>query len=395
MITVSEARATVAANVSPGSTEQIPLARAGGRILRQAVAAERPAPPFNRVMMDGLALCAASWARNKGFAAQQQLPAGIMPPPLQDTDSVFEVMTGGLLPPGCDSVVPIEWCRREGDAWIIDPPREETIQPGRFFHAQGSDGPAGRTVLAEGARLGPAELAAAATEGACTLVVNRLPRIHLITTGDEIVPPEQRPGPAQIRGSHAVALTELLLRCSQAQVAHHHVPDAPDALAAAVASALPESDFLLLTGGVSRGRWDLVPELLQSAGVEQLFHRVSQRPGKPLWFGKCSDCLVFGLPGNPNSAQVCARIYVAPALDLWRGARPRPAPAMPIESLPERHGELTLFVPLWPASGGRLMAIQPATSGSLHAFCGSIGLAELPPVGEPSLPTVHFWRLCQ
>jgi molybdopterin molybdotransferase len=390
MIPVSEARAIVCAHARPGPTEQRPRSQSGGSILRAPVHAEAPAPPYDRVMMDGLALRAAAWAPGARFTLQASVPAGHPPPRLRRSDAVIEVMTGGCLPPGCDAVAPVEWCRGEGSARVIEPPAGENLRSGLFVHAAGSDGAAGRLVLAAGTALGPAELAVAATEGADPLVVNRRPRVHLITTGDEVVAPDQRPGPGQIRGSHAAALSELLRRHGQAELRHRHVPDDRSALQEALAELLPTADMLWMAGGVSRGRWDLTPDALERAGVRPLFHGVAQRPGKPLWFGAAPGCLVFGLPGNPNSALICARVHAMPALDLWRGGLPPPPFQAPIRGLPAVHPGLTCFHPLWRDADGGWRAVSPATSGSLHSVCGSVGIAECPPDPECA-PLIHVW----
>lgn len=391
MISVAKARSILKASIEPGPTEKVSLSSAGGRVLRTAVFADAPAPPFNRVMMDGLALRTDAWQADKHFRHQLQVPAGSVPPPLQDAGSVIEIMTGAPLPQGCDTVAPIEWCRRSGNDWVISPPQGEAPKPDRFITRKGSDGDTGREVLSAGQRLGPAELAIAATEGACMLEVNRLPRVCLITTGNEVVPPEQQPGPGQIRGSHAVALAELICRHGQVEWSHHHVPDEVEIIGKAITEAISEADFLLLTGGVSRGRWDLVPEAMHDAGVSCRFHRLAQRPGKPLWFGQSASCQVFGLPGNSNSALVCARAYIVPALDAWRGAKGAPSLTVPFDALPGPHRELTLFHPVWLTATGRLRFGQPQSSGSLHAFNGSWGLVEVPPTPEAGPPVTHPW----
>ncbi len=390
MITVAEAADRIAAAVAPGDTEVVGLVQAAGRVLRQAVLADAPAPPFDRVMMDGVALAAADWSPRRRYRLLPGAPAGHSPPPRPDAESVVAVSTGGVLPPGCDCVAPREWLEETDAGLRIVPPAGTTLEPGRFVHARASDGPAGRQVLPPGLLLGAAELAVAATEGAVRLTVNRPPRIHLLTTGDEVVPPDCRPGPAQIRGSHAVALATLLQNWGETQFTHRHLPDQPEALRDAIGEALDRADMVLLTGGVSRGDYDFVPPLLTAHGVTCLFHRVAQKPGKPLWFGRRETTLVFGLPGNPNSALVCARRYVIPALARWRGGDTPAALPSAVRRLPPRLTELTHFVPFRANDGGWLAA-PAATSGSLHALAGTHGFAECPPSADEPV-NLHLWR---
>jgi molybdopterin molybdotransferase len=390
MITPMEAAARITAAVAPGDTETVGLDQAAGRVLRRALLADTPAPPFDRVMMDGVALAAADWSSDRFYRCLQGAPAGHRPPPRPDAESVVSVSTGGVLPPGCDCVAPREWLEETDRGLRIIPRNGTTLTAGRFVHARGSDGPKGRQVLPAGILLGAAELAVAATEGAMRVNVNRPPRVCLLTTGDEVVPPDQCPGPAEIRGSHATALATLLQDWGETHFSHLHVLDQREVLRDAIGKALVAVDMVVLTGGVSRGDYDFVPQLLAEHGVTCIFHGVAQKPGKPLWFGGRESTTVFGLPGNPNSALVCARRYVIPALARWRGGEALPVLPGTVRQLPPRLPGLTHFVPVR-LSDRNWLAVPTATSGSLHPLAGTHGFAECPPAaGE--VVGLHLWR---
>ncbi len=383
MISVAEAQQRIEEAVRLGPAEDCPWTQAHGRVLRASIRADRPSPPFDRIMMDGFALASGAWADGqRSFEIQQSVGAGHEAPPLRSPDGALEVMTGGTLPSGCDLVVPVEWCTTEGNHLRISPPESAILEAGLYIHARGSDGDAGRIVLEEGTRLGPAALAVAVTEGATTLRVNRKPRIYLLTTGDEVVLPEATPQPWQIRGSHAAALSALCAQWGPMEWTHAHVGDEEEALRAAIANALDTCDLLITVGGVSRGKWDLVPGVLGSLGVEEKLHRVAQRPGKPIWFGVRDQQLVFGLPGNPVSALCSARRYLWPALDQWCGVRPVAPPLAILGDAIERLPHAVRFVPVH-ADGAKVLPILPRNSGALHALTRSTGFVECPPGSEP------------
>ncbi len=394
MITVDEAARIILATATPIAPVECALREAHGRILRSDVRADRPAPPFDRVMMDGIAIRFDEWREgHREFAVQAAVRAGVAPPECRARCAI-EVMTGGVLPPGCDTVIPVEWTERHGDRVRLtdSEPRAATLQRGAFVHPCGVDGAAGRTVLAAGVRLGPCELAVAATEGAVTLHVNRVPRVCIVTTGDEVVPADTQPEPWQIRGSHAVALEALLAEHGAVHCSNRHARDDDDDLRAALGKALDGYDVLLVTGGVSMGRWDRVPAVLGEVGVEKRFHTVAQRPGKPMWFGTRGSTVVFGLPGNPLSALACARRYVVPWLDHFRGA------TLPVtrrvRCQVRNDSAMTTFHSVV-MRGESVELLSPRNSGDLHALVGSDGLVECPPSNGQAadgLLSFYAWR---
>jgi molybdopterin molybdotransferase len=333
--------------------------------------------------MDGAALSFSAWEKGiRAFVVQDTAAAGQAPPALEDPAHAIRVMTGGVLPEGCDVVVPVEWFTERNGSIQVTPPGDTKPERGQCIHFRGTDGETGRVVLAPGTRLGAPELAVAATEGAVRLTVNRPPRVALVTTGNEVVRPEDNPSERQLRGSHAIALETLLATWGPMGWDHEHVRDAADKLQQTFARALETVDILLVAGGVSRGQWDLVPDALKAAGVRNVFHRVAQRPGKPLWFGRTDSAFVFGLPGNPVSALCCARRYVWPALDRWSGRPEVPAEARPIQTELSPLPALTWFVPVQQQGAEVAPRILPH-SAALHELTGTHGFVECPPGTAP------------
>ncbi len=392
MLTVEEAARRVAATAHPLPTEVVPLAEAAGRVLRETLRADRPFPPFDRVTMDGLALAYAALAVGQtAFVVEATQLAGQPPAPLRDPTAAIEIMTGAALPPGTDTVI-----RYEDLDFNDDPTTNRRIATvrvlppavGHNVHPRGSDCPAGTPLLLAGTVLGAPELAVAATVGAATLTVSCRPRVAVVSTGDELVPVEAAPLPHQIRRSNAVLLAVAATEAG-ADVRTFHFPDDPAALRAGLPALLTTFDAVLLSGGVSKGKADYLPAALREAGAEELFHEVSQRPGKPLWFGrKPGGAVVFGLPGNPVSTFVTYHRYAAP----WLRAVQQPdgpTSPVPIESLFATLAAEVSFKPaltyfllvrLEVAPDGRLLAhpVYPNSSGDMTSLLPAHGFLELP-----------------
>lgn len=379
MLTPAEAEAAIAATIEPLPAEEAPLPACAGRVLRRAVLAERDAPPFDRVAMDGIAF--AHGARREFRVAGTQ-PAGAPATRLRSPDECIEVMTGAVLPEGCDTVVPVERIAARDGVAAIEPGHEPV--PWQHVHRRGSDARAGATLLKPGTRLSPPEIAIAASAGLAALPVTRLPRIAVISTGDELVEPGRPVLAHQVRRSNTYGLGAALTLAGFAPGTDLHLPDREPALHEAFARELPRHDLLVLSGGVSAGRYDFVPAALAASGVRRVFHQVAQRPGRPLWFGVHEDgALVFGLPGNPVSVLVCLARYVLPALALLCGgsapARPRAALAQAFEF----KAPLACFLPValeYDRQGRTLARPRPTGgSGDFISLAGTDGFVELPP----------------
>jgi len=317
MLTVEEALEIVLAQAHQTDTEPVPLAEAPGRVLRETIVADRDFPPFHRVSMDGIALAFAEFAGGRRvFRVAGQAPAGAPPAACTAPDTCLEVATGGMLPENTDTVVPYEQIQLVDQVATV---KTEQVQPGQNVHRQGIDRPAGAALLQPGIRVGAAEMAVLATVGKTDLLVAQRPGLALVATGDELVPVSDVPLPWQIRLSNPYAL-KTLLEPWAAPVAVLHSADEWALLEQTIGQALAAYPLVVLTGGVSAGKRDLVPDLLRAAGVEVLFHKVLQRPGKPFLFGRTpAGGTVFALPGNPVSAFMCAARYVLPWLQRSLG----------------------------------------------------------------------------
>ena len=396
MLTPAEAEAAIAAALPATATERIPLADCAGRILREAVQAERDAPPFDRVTMDGIAIASRATAR-RAFRLAGTQAAGTPALSLADDSDCFEVMTGAVLPLGCDTVVPVEKLRIADGRAVID--AAWTPTRGQFVHRQAADAAVGAQLLAPGTRLGAPEIAIAASAGRDRLEVSRRPHIAILSTGDELVEPGAPIAAHQVRRSNAYALEAALRLAGFPPATDRHLPDDRTAIEAALADALDRHEVIVLSGGVSAGRFDHVPAALAAVGVRQVFHHVAQRPGRPMWFGiRAPDRAVFALPGNPVSVLVCLARYVIPALAAQSGA---PCPACATVSLAQEFdfpAPLACFLPvvLRYDRDARTWAEPRPTGGSgdFISLAGTDGFVELPlgPATHPVGLAVPFLR---
>jgi molybdopterin molybdotransferase len=398
VLTPVEAEKLILENTLTLPAEDCPLLHAHGRILRTAVVADRDFPPFDRVTMDGYALRHAAWAAGRReFKVSGLQRAGVMPLRLDADDACIEIATGAVLAGGADCVVPYEDTQREGDTVRIS--ADAVPAPGQSIHRRGSDFPAGAPLLGAGTRLTGREIAVAAACGRSTLRVSALPRIAVVATGDELVDVEfPAPAPHQIRRSNDYALRAALLAAGYGNVERFHVRDLKYELEVQLKRLLSEFDVLLLTGGVSKGKYDFLPAVLAELGVEKKFHGVAQRPGKPFWFGLTSRRVpVFALPGNPVSTYTCFHRYVLPALARLSGATPTPPEyatlAAPFAFKPRLACLLPVRIESTP-DGRRLAHPDPTnTSGDFGGLVGTSGFLELPggPAEFPAGLTARFW----
>jgi molybdopterin molybdotransferase len=383
VLSPSQADELIAQHLTCVPIESLPLAQCTGAVLRENVYAERDQPPFDRVTMDGIALDSrAVRAGIRRLRVQAMQAAGDPPLTLADRDCCIEVMTGTPLPAGCDAVVPVECITlRDGEAELA---HDASVEPDENVHRRGTDTRQGNLLLAAGTRLGPTEIAVAAGAGMARVRVSTQPMLAVISTGNELVEPGEPILPHQIRRSNAYAIAAALRLHGFQRVADDHIVDDAAELRRRLKFHLETHDVLVLSGGVSMGKLDLVPKVLEELGVRCVFHKVAQRPGKPLWFGIASSgAAVLGLPGNPVSTVVCVARYVLPALAASQGQTPsrpeRMALAAPVTVTPP----LTLFVPIrieiddW----GRSWALPAPThgSGDFTSLAGTAGFAELPP----------------
>ena len=349
-------------------TSTIPLLDALGHVLAQEIRADREYPPFHRSTRDGYAVRASEAAQNSTLRCIGEIKAGdpVLSP--LDPGTCIQIMTGAAVPPGADAVVMIEFTRREDDTVTFD----RHTQPAQNIVPQGSEARSGDLVLRPGIRLGFAELAIAAQVGAANLLCYEHPHVAILSTGDEIVPITENPGPFHIRNSNSVSLAAQVRLAAGQAISLGHSVDRVDDLSAKIELGL-QHDILVLSGGVSMGKYDLVESVLKSFGAEFFFDAVAIRPGKPTVFGRCRDKLVFGLPGNPVSTMVSFQLFVTPAIDLLSGTTPRPLPLLSAtlaQALHEKPG-LAHFLPArleWPGASPQVHALPWQGSGDIAAL---------------------------
>lgn len=382
LISPPDAEAAVRAGTTRLPAVSVPLLWLAGRVLREDIAAARDQPPFNRVMMDGIGISVAAWASGRrAFRIAGTQPAGAAPLTLGIEHECIEVMTGAVLPAGCDCVIPVEKIGvDQGVAQLA-----EDVMPSALMnvHVRGIDVRRGDLLLSEGTVLGPAEVAVLAANGHTHAHVTRSPRIVVISTGDELVEPGTTPAPWQIFRSNVFGVLAALRARGFDELTHDHVPDDVPALRARLREHLESHDVLILSGGVSMGRFDYIPQVLVELGVRVVFHKIAQRPGKPMWFGVgAQGQTVYALPGNPVSTLVCLLRYALPGLTSALGAAPAPTETIALAEDFEVKPALTLFVPvkITNAAGQRHAHPRPTRgSGDFTSLVGTDGFVELRP----------------
>lgn len=376
LIPPSSAFEHISASLTRISTETVTLSEARDRILQTPIVADRPVPPFDRAMMDGIAIPSSANLKKWNIAGTQSAGSPALTLPSQS--DCFEVMTGAVVPEGCDTVIPIEELSiQNGTATLSS---NYAYQAGDFIHGTGSDHPKGATLVAAGTKLTAPELAIAASCGATALTVSRLPRITLITSGDEVIPPELTPELFQIRASHPTVIANLIAENNLGQFTHTHIADSERATRKAIQTALSNSDVLVLTGGVSKGKFDYVAPILRELVGEPLFHGISQRPGKPMAFFD-SNVPIFALPGNPLSVMACMARYVIPALQQILGA-PATSCQLELANDAKTFPHLTHLLAA-KIVDGKIHSAAPNNSGDYSALLSCQGVVEMHSAKQP------------
>jgi gephyrin len=319
-----EARQIVLANVRPLPPEIVPLDSAGDRYLVDALIADVSLPPFPAATMDGFAVIHDDPAPRRaildaGFA-------GHRPEVTVQLGSAAPIMTGAPVPAGADAVVPVENTSRQDGIVEI---RQTQVRPGENIRPVGADLQAGDLLIPAGAMLGPAEIGLLASLGHASVRVGRSPSIAVISTGNELVAPDESPGPGQIRDSNRFSLAVAAQRAGARVVVNRHIRDEEEPLLTGIRDAIERADIVVTSGGVSMGDRDLVKALLGDL-AQVHFRRLFMKPGKPLTFATAGEKLIFGLPGNPVSCLVGFQMFVRPALQVMQSAPPDPHPTVPV-----------------------------------------------------------------
>ncbi len=376
MLSYETARAKVAeivrARMGPLETEELSFASdpsvALGRVLAENISADRNYPPFNRSTRDGFALRSADAAQpGAKLRLIGESRAGVAFGGMVALGTCVQIMTGAAVPRGADTVVMQEFTRTEDGHVVL----QNVAQTGQNFVLAGSESRVGEVVVARGERLGYPELAMAAQVGRARVVTARRPRVAILATGDELISIEQAPGPFQIRNSNSISLAAQVAMAGGEPVMLGTAPDELGQLRALIGRGV-QADMLVLTGGVSVGKYDLVEQVLHEFGAEFFFDAIAIRPGKPAVFGWCHHKPTFGLPGNPVSTMVTFELLVVPAIELMSGHQPDPLPfykaklAHPIE----QKARLTHFLPAevtWPSGEPTVALLHWEGSGDVGA----------------------------
>ncbi|TWR31443.1 molybdopterin molybdotransferase MoeA [Mucilaginibacter pallidiroseus] len=307
MITVEEAERIVLSQLRDYGVEAIGFEHAAGRILAEDIVADRNLPPFNRVTVDGIAISARSFSSgNWHFKIAGTQAAGDQPLNITAGDECVEIMTGAALPPSADTVIRYE------DIAIKDGLAEiniEDISIGQNIHFEGADKKRGDVLVKAGRQITAPIVGIAASVGKAELMVKKLPRVVVITSGDELVNVEDCPGDYQIRRSNNYTVSAVLQKQGVA-VSTLHIPDDELVTEQVLEQCINNYDVLILSGGVSMGKFDYIPKALENLQITKLFHKVKQRPGKPFWFGgHANGAVVFAFPGNPVATFMCLHKY--------------------------------------------------------------------------------------
>lgn len=345
MIPIAEALRLIEAQTKPLPVVEMAAVDALGMTLAEDVASDIDSPPYAKALVDGYAVVADDLKTGSArLKIIEEVTAGRVPTKPIAAGLATRIMTGAPLPEGCDAAVMVETTEVEADPAgglghvVIS---GKPMRSGNNVMPRALAMQRGQQVLAAGSSLRPAEIGLLAEVGRVRVSVIARPRVAVLSTGDEVVPAETVPQVAQIRNSNSPLLASFAASCGATPIALGIAPDEPGLLRVAIQRGL-EADMLVLSGGVSAGVLDLVPKVLDELGVQQVFHKVQLKPGKPVWFGTLSGedstTLVFGLPGNPVGALVAAMLLVRPALRCMAGQPFTATPTSPATlSTPFKH----------------------------------------------------------
>ena len=400
MIELPEAIALIERVAAPLPPRRTPLLEACGRVLAAPIVSDVDSPPWDRAMMDGFAVRSEDFSAGASEVVELDVAVDLAAGDVTTLEiargACGRIMTGAPIPPGADAVVPVE-------AAVDDTAgvhaggrvrlRDERFHVGQHIARRGAAFCRGQQVLAAGMRLGSAEIGLAAEAGGTHVLVPSRVRVAILSTGSELVPPAAIPAFGQTRNSNAPMIAAAVQLLGAEPIPLGISADRPEAIRAAVAQGLA-ADVLVLSGGVSAGDLDLVPEIFRQCGVEKIFHKVRLKPGKPVWFGMLrragsAPTLVFGLPGNPASSLVCFELFTRPAIAIlagepresWHLRRGRARLAAAAKAAADR----PVYLPcrLTAADGGLVATPLPwSGSSDLLGLAGASGLLALPAGGR-------------
>ena len=367
MISVFQAESIILNSAKQLPAESVPLTQAIGRLLREDIYSDRHQPPFDKALMDGIAIHTGAYDKGvREFVVEKVVAAGDKPYKLKKGEHCVQIMTGAVIPQGVNTVVPVEQTQIQTDMatlkdWTLIKPKQNI----RFL---GSDAKKGQLLIKAGCLIQSPHIGILASVGKHTVKVSCQPKIAIISTGDELVAINKKPQSYQTRLSNSYAVKSLLESSHLAKTEIFHYPDNQKVILNGIAKNLKEFDILILSGGVSMGEFDYIPDVLKALKVNMLFHKVAQKPGKPLWFGKNNaGKIVFALPGNPISTQICAYRYVVPFLRKLAGLKINQT-YVSLLQLPKVETDLTSFIPVQISEKNGVRYAQVISTGGSGDF---------------------------
>jgi molybdopterin molybdotransferase len=380
MITVEEAQKHIASKEKDFGIEEVDLDEASGRVLRESVTADRDFPPYDRVTMDGIAIRFRDWEQGtRTFRIAGVAAAGAPQQTLKTSNECLEIMTGAIMPNGLDTVIRYE------DLDITESYADVTsiqVKERQNVHFKGLDKKRGDILIPSGKRITSSEIGICATVGKTRLKMSKLPKTLIISSGDELVDIHETPEKHQIRKSNVYQIKSVLEALNIFPTLTH-LSDDYESITQKLDSYCSAYDLIVLSGGVSKGKFDFLPKALAQVGIQQHFHRVAQRPGKPFWFGTGKIVTVFAFPGNPVSTFMCMHQYLKPWLYDCLQMEPQPLPKAILTEDVHFKPDLTYFleVKIKYGNDGRLHAspIKGNGSGDLANLVNADAFIKLPP----------------
>jgi molybdopterin molybdotransferase len=368
------ALATNLAAGRPVGTERIDLLNAFHRVLAEDIASDIDMPPFRQSTRDGFACRRADLGND--LEVVETVAAGAVPRRPLGPNQCTKVMTGAAVPAGADCVVMLEHIEHLGDASIRCP----LSSPEDYVCPQGAHAAAKETVLRTGEMIEAPHIAVLASVGCTRPLVSRQPTVGVIATGSELVEPDCKPGPCQIRNSNSFQLSAMVIAASAVPRNYGFVVDDKGAIRTALQKAMEENDVVVLSGGVSRGDYDLVRDILEENHVELLFDKVGPAPGRPVVFGVSGSSFCFGLSGNPVSNFVMFELVVKPFLYALAGHQFKPATSRGelVGTIQRRKADKDLWLPVTVAENGQVHPVEGRRSMGIIAMCRANGLIHVP-----------------
>ena len=379
LIKADEAKTIISKHLRKFSSSYFPIEKCARRTLRQDIIADRPLPPFNRSMMDGYALRFSDINKVDSFNVSALAAAGTKKLTLNNKiGSCVEIMTGAVVPNGADIVVPYEETEYLDNGEIrLLPDNKRDI--GGAIHPIGSDHNNSEILVSAGCIIGSREIAIAATCGYSKLKISNNPSIAVVTTGDELVSVSKTPKSYQNRRSNDLSMVAALNSWGYPVKECAHLNDERVSLKASLVRLIESNDVLLVSGGISKGKKDFIPGVLDEIGLVCRFHGVAQKPGKPFGFWSNDLCSVFALPGNPQSTLTCLHQYVLPALRAASGNNINKKTCVDLLDTATGIENMTTFLPVSVTAENKATQCPCQNSGDLVKILSSDGYIELPP----------------